>query len=243
MTRDYAPLVRGAATAAALVVAAKLSAVVTVANLGQVPLEVRFAFGFLPHIQVLADRPEFVEIVTRSTMAMAAVAALNLARPAIRGGADPDLVAGRMIGLIVAAETFALEVVRHALHGPVVAWPAAALTLAALALGAAAAAAAALRARHPRLTATPEGHAAARGETEAPPRPPAPGAPAQAHPEHGASGHEAKQRPVRRPGREVPTGPAPLPSDPFDWEGALPTPAEAPAGDEHLPAEPVRRAR
>lgn len=149
MRRDYTRLVGASAGAALLAVAAKLSGIITVANLQGAALRPRIAHGWLPYLDIVADRAVFTQVVTLSTAAMAAVALLRLLPAALRGGGDPDLVAGRLLGVAVAAETLGLEYVRHLLDGPVLAWPGAALVLAALGAGAGAGAIAVIRSQNP----------------------------------------------------------------------------------------------
>ena len=104
----------GAAVGAALVaVAVKISGVVTIANLEQATLHPRMMWGFVPTIEVTAGRSVFVTVVSLSTLAMAGVTAARLLWPAIRGGADRDVLWGRLIGVVVAGETAMLELVRH----------------------------------------------------------------------------------------------------------------------------------
>jgi hypothetical protein len=190
MTRDYGNLVAASAGTALLAVAVKLSAVVTIANLQGASLRPRVALGWLPYFEVLADRAAFTQIATLSTAAMAAVAALRLLPAALRGGADPDLVSGRIVGVAVAAETLGLEYVRHLVDGPLLAWPAAAIVLGMLAAGTAAGVAAAARAgdRDPAVPA-----AARAGELG------------------------TRRRGRRRAPPVVPTAVVSLPPDPFAW--------------------------
>ena len=120
--RDYGPLVRSALGATLTVVAAKLSAIVSLANLQGTQLDVQLAGGVLPYLQVVAEGPAFSSIVTWSTVAMGAMAVLQMLGPALRGGATPDLVTGRLIAVVVVAETTLLEVARHFLGDPVLLW-------------------------------------------------------------------------------------------------------------------------
>ena len=94
-------------------VAVKISGVVTIANLEQATLHPRMMWGFVPTIEVTAGRSVFVTVVSLSTLAMAGVTAARLLWPAIRGGADRDVLWGRLIGVVVAGETAMLELVRH----------------------------------------------------------------------------------------------------------------------------------
>jgi hypothetical protein len=191
VTRDYGNLVTASAGAALLAVAVKLSAVVTIANLHGASLRPRVALGWLPYVEVLADRTTFTQIVTLSTAAMAAAAALRLLPAALRGGADPDLVSGRVVGVAVAAETLGLEYVRHLVDGPLLAWPAAAVVLGLLAAGTAAGVAAAARAGDGDPTVPAATRAGARGV----------------------------RRPGRRRASPVvPTAMVSLPADPFAWD-------------------------
>lgn len=196
MTRDYSRLVGASAGAALLAGGAKLSAVVTVANLHGAELQVGLAWGWFPYLEVLADRATFAAIVTLSTAAMAAVAALRLLPLALRGGADPDLVGGRLLGVAVAAETLGLEYARHLLDGPLLAWPAAAMTICCIAVGIVSGAVAGLRSAGSR----PVERAAA--------------APSSALPQPAAV-HRAPPAPNAP---IVPTAMLSLPADPFTWD-------------------------
>lgn len=191
MTRDYGRLVGASAGSALLAVAAKLSAVVTIANLQGTTVRVGLARGWIPYVDVPADRASFAELVTLSTAAMAVVAALHLLPVALRGRAAPDLARGRLVGVAIAAETFSLEYARHLLDGPVLTWPAAALTLGALGVGIAAGLAAV--ARSWRLD------------------PPGASAPFRAS-------EVSKPEAAAPRGPVVPTAMLSLPPDPFTWD-------------------------
>jgi hypothetical protein len=196
VSRDYSRLLGASAGAAGLAVAAKLSALVTVANLHGAALRVGLAWGWFPYLDVIADRATFASIVALSTAAMAAVAAFRLFPLALRGGADPDLVSGRLVGVAVAAETLGLEYARHLLHGPVLAWPAAALALGAIGVGVASATVAALR-------------SAASGPMERA---------GAAHPSGLPEPTPARLAPRAQDAPLVPTAMLSLPPDPFTWD-------------------------
>lgn len=198
MSRDYARLVSASAGAALLAVAAKASAVVTIANLQGAPLRPRLAFGWFPYVEVLADRATFSRIVTLSTATMAAVAALRLLPGALRGHADRDLVTGRLLGVVVAVETFGLETVRHLVAGPVLAWPEAGAALTLLGVAVAAGTVAAIR--------------AGAGPVAAPVPSPATAA---RRPETGDDG---RRPPPPSPRLVMPTAMLSLPPDPFAWD-------------------------
>jgi len=132
---DYESLVLAAAVAAAVVLLAKISWVLLIANFEGATIGVRFARGFIPYFAIVTDPTTFTTIVTMSTVGMGFAAVVMMVVPTIRPGWTRLRTLGLSIGLVLTFETFLLEAIRHFAWSRVVRWDLAWITLFELLIG------------------------------------------------------------------------------------------------------------
>lgn len=113
--RDYRRLVAGAMSVSVWLLVAKVGTILLTASFVGVRIEIGFFLNVIPVFQVDAAGGDLAAIITLSTVAMSATAAALLIAPAVKGGWDRQAVAGRIVGLGLATETFIFELARHLL--------------------------------------------------------------------------------------------------------------------------------
>ncbi len=116
--RTYGMLVDSAVRAALWVLAAKLMSVIVIANLEGATVQLRTFGTVIPYLSLTAGPSLFLDISTQSTLVMALVAAAYLIPAAIRRSFPSQRTWGRLIGVIIAAETLTLQVIMHYLGVP-----------------------------------------------------------------------------------------------------------------------------
>jgi hypothetical protein len=110
--RGWSTLVRESMKSALLVLIAKGAATVFLANFAGAVVEVRLWRSFLPFLAVIADTTTFSGIITHSTIAVSVVAAIYQLRPFLKP-MGRQIAMGRALAVMLAAETYLLEIVRH----------------------------------------------------------------------------------------------------------------------------------
>lgn len=128
---DWWPLVRSTVASVALVLVGKVIGTLAVAAVQGAPWRVATWNG-LPYFRVETAPAQFAQVVSWSSLVMVAgivVASIVAVR---RRDLARDVVDGRLLGLVVAAETLGLEVLRHVMAGPVVSWTLVSISLGAL---------------------------------------------------------------------------------------------------------------
>ena len=118
--RDYATMVRCAASAALTLLLVKLGALLVTANLVGARLELDFFAVVFPYFNVIAPIDDFIRVVTFSTMAMVMAAVVLVFRHAWALCPEVQRVWGCAVGLAIAGETLAFEAVRHVVAGRVI---------------------------------------------------------------------------------------------------------------------------
>jgi hypothetical protein len=113
MKRTYGVLLDAAVRAALLTLAVKVFSVVVIANLEGATVELRTFATVLPYLSVSAAPSAFLEISTYSTLAMALVAMVYLIPAVIRPAFPSPRTWGRILGVIVAAETLTIQIILH----------------------------------------------------------------------------------------------------------------------------------
>lgn len=111
--RTYASLLDAAMRATLVVLAAKVLSVVVLANLQGATVELRTFAKIIPFLSVSASPDVFLEISTYSTLVMAVAAALYLTPSLIRPGFPTQKTWGRLLGVVITAETVTLQLVFH----------------------------------------------------------------------------------------------------------------------------------
>ena len=114
----YSLLLRSAIRASLLVLSAKLLSVVVIANLEGAVVELRTLLTVIPYLSVSSSPQVFLDISTYSTLAMAVAATLYLAPTVAVASTPPQVTWGRLLGIVLAAETAALQVLVHYLGLP-----------------------------------------------------------------------------------------------------------------------------
>ena len=113
MKRTYGVLLDAAVRAALLTLAAKVFAVVIIANLEGATVELRTFATVLPYLSVSAAPSVFLQISTYSTLVMALVATAYLVPTVVRPAFPPQRTWGRILGVVVAAETLTVQIILH----------------------------------------------------------------------------------------------------------------------------------
>ena len=113
----YSLLLQSAIRASLVVLAAKLLSVVVIANMESGVVELRTVAAIIPYLSVSSSPQSFLDISTYSTLVMAVAATLFLV-PTVVTATPPQVVWGRLLGLIITAETAALQVAVHYLGMP-----------------------------------------------------------------------------------------------------------------------------
>lgn len=118
MKRTYGVLVDAAVRAALLALAAKVFSVVVIANFEGATVELRTFATVFPYLSVSAPPSVFLQISTYSTLVMALVATVYLLPTVLRPAFPSPRTWGRILGLVVAAETLTIQVILHYLGMP-----------------------------------------------------------------------------------------------------------------------------
>lgn len=116
--KTYHLLLGAALRAVLLVLAVKLVGVIAFANASGANMEVRTFLGFIPYFAVFADGLTFLNISTHSTLAMAVAAAGYLIRPAVQPSFPTPVTWGRLLGVVLTAETLLLQIMIEVLWQP-----------------------------------------------------------------------------------------------------------------------------
>ena len=137
----YTVLLGSAIRAAIVVLLAKLLSVIIIANLEGATVELKTFAAVVPYLAISSGPEIFLDISTHSTLVMALAAVLYLAPCVARPDTPTQVTWGRLVGMVIAAETLAVQTLIHYLGVPNVrvdrVWWIVLVLLAALLLGAA----------------------------------------------------------------------------------------------------------
>ena len=105
----YSLLLRSAGRAAVLALAAKVLSVIVIANLEGAVIELRTFAAIIPYLSVSSGPTAFLAISTYSTLVMALTSSLYVAPALLRASTPSQRTWGRLLGVVISAETLALQ--------------------------------------------------------------------------------------------------------------------------------------
>lgn len=106
-------LLDAAMKATLIALAAKVFSVIVLANMEGATVELRTFAAIVPYLAITASPPVFLEISTYSTLVMAAAAAAYLVPTVVQSDFPTQKTWGRILGVVISAETLTLQVVIH----------------------------------------------------------------------------------------------------------------------------------
>lgn len=116
----YSTLLGASWRATLLVLIAKVLSVVIIANLEGAAVELRTFASVIPYLSVGSEPRVFLDISTHSTLVMALVGSLYLVPAVIVPSFPSQRTWGRLVGVVITAETMILQVVIHYLVTPTI---------------------------------------------------------------------------------------------------------------------------